>query len=151
LAPRHSGARVSALDAIYNSECHTSGKSPGAQRAIIDVIYAAADECVVAAPGLNLENKVVLSIATRLRAERFIVSKINDNAFWEKIANKQTQLLIRKFKKLFPVESDIATLLDRVAIMTPENIHLNSFMYEPILDMSDDHLKRLYSDVAQLA
>lgn len=29
-------------------------------------------------------------------------------------------------------------------MMTPENIHLNSFMYEPILDMSYDHLKKLY-------
>ena len=31
--------------------------------------------------------------------------------------------------------------------MTPENIHLNSFMYEPILDMAPEHLKRLYADV----
>lgn len=31
--------------------------------------------------------------------------------------------------------------------MTPENIHLNSFMYEPILDMSDIHLKDLYKRV----
>jgi len=29
-----------------------------------------------------------------------------------------------------------------VVLMTPENIHLNSFMYEPIIDMSDEHLKR---------
>jgi hypothetical protein len=27
---------------------------------------------------------------------------------------------------------------------------LNSFMYEPILDMSDEHLKRLYQDVLTL-
>jgi hypothetical protein len=31
--------------------------------------------------------------------------------------------------------------------MTPENIHLNSFMYEPILDMSDQHLRKLYTEV----
>ena len=34
--------------------------------------------------------------------------------------------------------------------MTPENIHLNSFMYEPIVDMSNDHLKRLYERVVGL-
>ena len=34
--------------------------------------------------------------------------------------------------------------------MTPENIHLNSFMYEPIMDMSDEHLRQLYSDVLNL-
>jgi hypothetical protein len=31
--------------------------------------------------------------------------------------------------------------------MTPENIHLNSFMYEPILDMSAQHLYQLYTKV----
>ena len=34
--------------------------------------------------------------------------------------------------------------------MTPENIHLNAFMYEPILDMSDDHLCKLYKSVSAL-
>jgi hypothetical protein len=38
----------------------------------------------------------------------------------------------------------------RVVLMTPENIHVNSFMYEPILDMSDEHLRKLYGDVAAL-
>lgn len=31
--------------------------------------------------------------------------------------------------------------------MTPENIHLNSFMYEPILDMSIDELQTLYNEL----
>jgi hypothetical protein len=31
--------------------------------------------------------------------------------------------------------------------MTPENIHLNSFMFEPILDISDCHLKELYNKI----
>lgn len=35
--------------------------------------------------------------------------------------------------------------------MTPENIHLNSFMYEPILDMSDGNLRKLYGEVIMLA
>lgn len=34
--------------------------------------------------------------------------------------------------------------------MTPENIHLNSFMYEPILDMSKDHLEKLYKEITLL-
>ena len=44
-------------------------------------------------------------------------------------------------------EQENIKLLERVNLMTPENIHLNSFMYEPILDMSDEHLKNLYSEV----
>lgn len=34
--------------------------------------------------------------------------------------------------------------------MTPENIHVNSFMYEPIIDMSDAHLRKLFSDTVDL-
>ena len=32
--------------------------------------------------------------------------------------------------------------------MTPENIHINSFMYEPILDISNQHLKQLYKKIS---
>jgi hypothetical protein len=34
--------------------------------------------------------------------------------------------------------------------MTPENIHINSFMYEPILDMDIVELKNLYEKVKKL-
>ena len=34
--------------------------------------------------------------------------------------------------------------------MTPENIHLNSFMYEPIMDMDISELIRLYHQVKEL-
>ncbi len=105
---------------------------------------------IKAAPGLNLENKVVLSIATRLRSERFIADKLNDDAFLKGIDRSQTQRLIAKFKKEFPAEIDTAAVLDRVGLMTPENIHLNSFMYEPIIDMGEGHLRKLYSDVKAL-
>ena len=66
------------------------------------------------------------------------------------IDSHQTQRLIGKFKKEFPSETDSAAVLDRVALMTPENIHLNSFMYEPIIDMGEDHLRKLYTDVKAL-
>ena len=34
--------------------------------------------------------------------------------------------------------------------MTHDNIHFNSFMYEPILDMRMDELKKLYQDLPEL-
>ena len=34
--------------------------------------------------------------------------------------------------------------------MTPESIYLNSFMYEPIIDMSDWALKQLYKNILYL-
>jgi len=57
---------------------------------------------------------------------------------------------LEKFKELFGGDVGNIETIQRVVLMTPENIHLNSFMYEPIVDMSDEHLKKLYQDVLTL-
>lgn len=41
-------------------------------------------------------------------------------------------------------------VLNLVAMITPEYIHLNAFMFEPILDMSLKQLYSLYKDVKDL-
>ena len=41
-------------------------------------------------------------------------------------------------------------ILDEVNIMTPEHIHINSFMYEPLLDMDITELLGLYQKVKSL-
>ena len=99
---------------------------------------------------MNLENKIVLAIAIRMGAERFMIDHIADPAFVAEITAHQTQVLIEKFKKLFCDDQETITTLDQVALMTPENIHVNSFMYEPIVDMSDDHLRKLYRKIKAL-
>ena len=44
-----------------------------------------------------------------------------------------------------------ATRVDTVTVPGPKwKSWLNAFMYEPILDMSDDSLKALYSEVRNL-
>jgi len=98
----------------------------------------------------HLEEKVTLSIAIRLKAEEFMIRRINDDPFWHGITSNQTIALIKRFKLDFPSEKETIQLLDQVNLMTPENIHLNSFMYEPILDLSAHHLKRLFSKVIAL-
>jgi len=76
-----------------------------------------------------------------------MVAKINNDVFWKSIESYQTSVLIERFKKDFPAEIKTIGILEQVNLMTPENIHLNSFMYEPILDMSNEHLKNLYKDI----
>lgn len=142
---------VGQLDTIYNSMCKTEGASDNTSTLVCNLIEAEAKAGLTAGAGLNLENKIVLSVAIRLAAERFMIGKIQDDAFVAGIASNQTQALIRRFKEQFPAETGTIKILDRVALMTPENIHLNSFMYEPIVDMSDEHLKKLYTDVSTLA
>ena len=99
---------------------------------------------------LDLEKKICLSIAIRLKAEIFMVKSINDNTFWTTITKNQSNALIEKYKNKFPSETGSIQLLEQVNLMTPENIHINSFMYEPILDMSNHHLKKLYHDIKGL-
>jgi len=79
-----------------------------------------------------------------------MVAKINDAKFVSSIDCNQTFKLLAKFKELFSDEVGPTETIQRVVLMTPENIHLNSFMYEPILDMSDEHLRKLYKDVLDL-
>ncbi|HCC36588.1 MAG TPA: hypothetical protein DEQ14_02675, partial [Treponema sp.] len=99
---------------------------------------------------MELEDKVILSMAIRLKAEKFLIAKIDDKVFVDGITADQTYKLVEKFKQLFSYEKEVIKLMDKVNLMTPENIHINSFMYEPILDMSNDHLKKLYTEISGL-
>ena len=118
---------------------------------VIDLIFEIADNIVGESTEIiELENKIVLAIAIRLKAEKFMISKIADDAFWKGITKHQTVVLFNKFVQTFNSQTEVIKLLEDVNLMTPENIHLNSFMYEPILDMSNEHLKQLYSSVSIL-
>lgn len=138
------------LDEIYNSVFCTTGTSADQTSAMVDIIQHEANECLKVEDGINFENKIVLSIAIRIAAEKFMVEKICDTEFVECIYANQTPTLLKKFKELPGGDINQIETIQRVILMTPENIHLNSFMYEPILDMSDDHLKKLYEDVLTL-
>ena len=61
----------------------------------------------------------------------------------------QTAWLIKAYKEY--INDEMTNILELVAMITPENIHLNSFMFEPILDMSVKQLYKLYNDVKKLS
>ena len=115
---------------------------------VFDLIFELADKISQNTDEvIELENKIVLSIAIRLKAENFMIQKINNQTFVDQIAKNQTVELIKKYKEDFSTDIENIELLEQVNLMTPENIHLNSFMYEPILDMSDESLKSLYNEI----
>jgi hypothetical protein len=142
--------KVADLDAIYNGLFSLSIASANSNETVISLIEHEASECLTATDGINFENKIVLAIAIRLAAEKFMVAEINDPAFVAGINSNQTPRLLKKFHELFSAKVATIKVLQRVVLMTPENIHLNSFMYEPILDMSDGHLRKLYGEVKAL-
>lgn len=63
------------------------------------------------------------------------------------IISNQTSILTKKFDEECSPANDIQLLIKEVNLITPENIHLNSFMFEPLIDMSIWRLKKLYQDV----
>lgn len=122
-----------------------------AGKIVLDLIYEIADAILLDnSEIIDLENKIVLAIAIRLKAEEFMITKINDDVFWKAIPSNQTSVLIEKYKHDFSADIVNIDFLNQVNLMTPENIHLNSFMYEPILDMSNENLKKLYRDIKKM-
>lgn len=80
-----------------------------------------------------------------------MISEISEPAFVDGITRAQTYELTNRYKEVFPENHEQIRILERVSILTPENIHVNSFMYEPILDMANDALKALFNQVQELS
>lgn len=144
---------VKDLENIYKSTLtDQAGLSlPDPEHSVLSIIYDQAEKLVREANDhVELESKVILSIAIRLRAEEFMIRKINDNDFVLAIDSNQTAKLFSKYSEMYEGETEALGVIGQVNLMTPENIHLNSFMYEPILDMSSLHLYSLYRSVKNL-
>ncbi len=125
--------------------------SPRINDFVIDVIYSEAKRLSLNSDDANLESKIVLAIAIRLLAEEHMIKEINDPKFVGLIFNHQTYVLFKRYEKINPKPSvNNLKILRKVNLMTPENIHLNSFMYEPILDMSSKELRELYKEALTL-
>lgn len=129
-------------------------------RMVWEVVDCEANRIASSASDPDLYDKVALSVAIRIRAERFISSELAKRGREPPGERPKTHRLIADYKKYCSPDADgggeaelfaaASGTLDRVALMTPEVIHLNSFMYEPILDMSGRHLAELYKAVREL-
>lgn len=118
---------------------------------IYDIIMVEADK-IMDVEKLEIESKLILSMAIRLKAEKYMKEKIlsnapNGNDVINYIYSKKNQSawMIKAYRKY--INDGVMNILELVAMITPENIHLNSFMFEPILDMSLKHLYNLYQTV----
>lgn len=102
---------------------------------------------------LNLEDKILLSIAIRLKAEQYLIGEIrrikDDQEYWCE-EYSQFGYLIQEYSRISSNPSNKKTL-EKIGIAVNSNIHLNSFMSEPILDLSIDYLVELYKDVCDFS
>ena len=102
---------------------------------------------------IHIENKIVFAVGIRLKAEDYMIYKLEQTMpaeefknFYSNIKSNQTSALIKKFEESCAPTNDIQLLIKEINLITPENIHLNSFMFEPLIDMSVWRLKKLYQD-----
>ncbi|GAA7727539.1 hypothetical protein HpMMM95_08720 [Helicobacter pylori] len=94
---------------------------------------------------IELQNKIIFSIVIRLKAEEWMLNKLNQEFKSEK---NQTRELYDATKK--ELSDDEKRVIQKVLMITPENIHINSFMFEPILDTPLDHLYTCFEEVKNL-
>ena len=144
---------LSELKNIFERTCHKFEKffKFNASDKVIDLIFKECENCLNSSEGINFENKIVLSIGIRLKTERYIIPKIQQSDFVSEITESQTRRLIEQYKdENSSKDPKNIKIFEEVSLMTSENIHLNSFMYEPIIDMSDQHLKVLYRKLNNL-
>ena len=122
--------------------------------AMVDTLFIQANQICLATTqtGLNLENKVLMSIAIRMKAEQFMTERIrlkkSDPAYWCQEKSQFGKL----YDELITLDANLPerSILDKVSVTVSSNIHLNSFMYEPILDLSIECLVKLYNEVKAL-
>jgi hypothetical protein len=92
---------------------------------------------------VSLENKLVLSIAARIEIEKFMKAKIiQHEGTCPDATNNQTRDWFNKAKQ-YLTDAETETI-EEINLVTPENIHLNAFMYEPLIDISSWNLKETY-------
>ena len=116
---------------------------------LLELIFKTADS--IKAEDSNeiaLENKICLAIAIRLETEKYLINKLPDFDL-KAIKKNQTQALFKEYCKKYP-DSHNSFKIDKVNLMTPENIHINAFMFEPLIDMSMIHLMNLYEEIKSL-
>ena len=69
----------------------------------------------------------------------------------ENFNSDPTGTLCKLFKKYYnATKSKECLLVNKVLMLTSENIHLNNFMFEPIVDMPIAHLKALLEEVEEV-
>lgn len=116
----------------------------------LSLLYDTADTIKADYEKINLENKLILSIAIRIKFEEYLFKKINSWDVIDSFESNQTKKMIDYCIERSLLDNNELEIAEKVRIMISENIHVNAFMYEPIIDMTDDELISLYLQIKKL-
>jgi len=113
---------------------------------VINIIFKLAEQLVCEnSTAVSLEKKIVLSIAIRLRSELFLRQILVEHDEELQCTEHQTRVWINRAHNYLTQQQK--EVLNTVNLITPESIHVNAFMYEPLIDIPNWQLFELYSSV----
>ena len=101
--------------------------------------------------GFSLKDNLVLAIGTRLCIERYIISKISEEDYRNAISKERD--LTRKLLILYsnnysdPNKQTLSKIFNKAAVIVDGTIHINSFMYEPLVDVGTWEMKKTFNEI----
>ena len=98
---------------------------------------------IVTQDSLSLEDKIVVALYIRTSTEIYLRDKLG----LEKSSGTSPRILVQEAAPVIPDEIQD---LRRVNLITPEHIHINSFMYEPLIDLDKNQIIDLYEKVEDI-
>lgn len=117
-------------------------------KSVVNLIFDLADRLILEnTDNVSLPDKLVTAIAIRLKTEQFLYKVLTKNNIDTVCDEYQTRMWIERTRSknlLSPIEMEIC---NRVRLITPESIHVNAFMYEPLIDIPNWQLFELYREV----
>ena len=140
------------LETIFNKEIKADDYDFSKGREDLKVydliISLARQEAQAPKESIELDGKIIISIATRLLAEEFMINKLKSKSVdISNISKNQTGNLLQLYKKHFSAEIENIKTMNKVVLMSSENIHINSFMFEPLIDISIKSLVDLFGHI----
>ena len=101
--------------------------------------------------GFSLKDNLVLAIGTRLCIERYIISKISEEDYRNAVSKERD--LTRKLLILYsnncsdPNKQIYLKMFNKAAAIVDGAIHINSFMYEPLVDVGTWEMKKMFNEI----
>ena len=99
----------------------------------------------------SLEDKIVVGLYLRVFLERFLTKKIIDSAGHNPIItdeHRRTRELYTQCEQYLSQEEKDS--IETINIVCPPYVHVNSFMYEPLIDVGGEELKKQYAFLSNL-
>lgn len=115
------------------------------------IIMYAKEVAADASDGFSLKDNLVLAIGTRLCIERYIISKIAEEYYRNAVSKERD--LTRKLLILYsnncsdPNKQTYLKMFNKAAAIVDGTIHINSFMYEPLVDVGTWEMKKMFNEI----